>query len=103
MIRRSPGMVALVFALSVAVSGCTTTKTIDTPRLESQVKSFVAGQGERVTTADCPEDVPARAGYEFECTVRGPAGSMWRVTVTERDDRGNVELRLRMSGAHATP
>jgi hypothetical protein len=103
MIRTSPRTVALAFALSMLLCACTTSKKIDTPRLESQVKSFVSGLGERVASAHCPDDVPARAGYEFVCVVRGSTGSMWSVTVTERDDRGNVELRLGTSGVHATP
>jgi hypothetical protein len=103
MIRRSPGTVALACVLSVLLFACTTSKKIDTSRLEGQVKSFLAGLGDRVTTADCPDDVPARAGYEFKCTARGAMGATWSVTVTERDEKGNVELRLGTSGVHATP
>ena len=46
----------------------------------------------RVKAVSCPDDVKAKKGGTFMCAVTGADGSRGNVTVTQRDDDGNVTV-----------
>ena len=41
-------------------------------------------------TVDCPDDIEAKAGDEFECQATSDDGTNATVKVTQNDDQGNV-------------
>jgi Domain of unknown function (DUF4333) len=73
------------------LAGCSS--TIDSDKAESEIQKGIerrtSGQIP-VKAVDCPDDVEAKKGDTFQCTVTGDNGKTGRVTVAQRDDEGNV-------------
>lgn len=78
-------------ALAVlAVAACT--KTLDTEGLEGELKAQIEEQtGSPIASVSCPEDVEVETGGEFTCTAEEESGATFTITVTQRDDKGNVD------------
>ena len=93
-VRSILAAVVATVASAALLAGCTTTRTIDSPRLEQQVRSYAVRLGNRPASARCPDRIPVMKGYTFECTVTEPSGAVHTVKITERDDQGNLELQF---------
>jgi uncharacterized protein DUF4333 len=86
-------LAAALFAGLLVLPACTA--TLDTQKLEDQIAQGLDEQlGTTGTTVDCPDDIEAKAGDEFECTATGSDGTTAKIQVTQNDDQGNVSWIL---------
>lgn len=81
------------------VAGCSVSigdTTLDTDKLESEIRSSVQRQLEERAgiSVDCPTDVDAEEGDVFRCTLKLPNGEEREVVVRQTDDDGNVRWEL---------
>jgi len=90
---RSVRKLAAVVVLAIAAAACT--KTLDTDGLEGELKRQIEQQTDStITSVDCPADVEVQAGESFECTAEEESGTTFTLTVTQRDDQGNVDWEV---------
>jgi hypothetical protein len=72
-------------------SGCA--GMIDSAKAERTTRTLIARQtGASVRSVSCPRNVAERRGGTFTCTVTGADGTAATALVTQKDDRGNVEI-----------
>jgi Domain of unknown function (DUF4333) len=91
--RRAAAGVAACLSL-VMLAGCGD-RTLDTSRLETQIgKTLSDRTGFRITTVDCPNDVKAKKGGRFTCTVTTSRNERVAVNVVQDDDQGGVTWKL---------
>ncbi len=86
-------LVPVVAALLVAapLAGC---GSIDSADLEEQLRTQLsadAGVNPDEVTVDCPDDIPAEQGAEFQCELTAPNGDPVTVDVTLTDDEGSFD------------
>ncbi len=80
----SPALIAVL-----VLTGCST--TLDADKAETEIAKAVRVQaGVPVKTVECPEDVEAKKGDKFNCTVTAKDGTSGKVNVTQKDDKGNI-------------
>lgn len=90
--RRPAAALSLIAASTLALTACGDS-TVDTEKGETFIRGVVAEQvGARVATVTCPDDVKTDKGDTFTCSVAGADGSKGDVLVTQRDDKGNVNV-----------
>lgn len=92
-VRRSPrGLTLLVLCLGWA--GCGT--TIDMSAVGKSVSEGIQSQlGLAITSVACPPEArPAKTGDVFECVATPAEGGRLVVTVTQKDDQGNVNWEV---------
>jgi hypothetical protein len=76
---------------AVALAGCT--EKIDTGKAEKSIKAGIenrTGGAVGVASVRCPDDVNVEKGDRFDCRINGTNGKSAKVTVVQRDDKGNV-------------
>ena len=84
----------LAAALGAAglAAGCGET-IIDAGKAERFISKTVGDQaGVRVKSVACPKDVKAKKGDTFNCTVTARDGTKGAVLVSQRDDKGHVDV-----------
>lgn len=82
----------LVLPVALAVGACGS-KTVNTEKGEKFITTQVEKQvGAKVKAVKCPEDVKAKKGGAFTCTVTGSDGTTGQAKVIQKDDEGNVRL-----------
>ncbi len=82
------------FAAVVALSLVGCGNTLDSDDLESQLVdqlSADAGVDPEDVSVDCPDDIEAEEGREFECTLTAPNDDEVTVEVTLTNDDGGFE------------
>ena len=80
--------------LLVLPAGCGD-RTLDTSRLETQIGKTLADRtGFRITTVDCPNDVKAKKGGRFTCSITTSRSERVVVNVVQDDDQGGVTWKL---------
>jgi len=78
-----------VGAAALAAAGCT--RELDMDKLVATVKAGLVSQtGLPVETVTCPATREQKAGDTFECTAITGKGAQVTVTVSQKDDEGNV-------------
>jgi hypothetical protein len=85
-------VVSLAAALTFGVTGCG--NTLDTGDLEGELVDQLAadaGVDPDDVSVDCPEDIEAEEGREFECTLTAPNDDEVTVEVTLTNDEGGFE------------
>ena len=87
MVRTAAGLTAIVAV--AAAAGCGG-NSLDTQRVEAQLRVGITHRGIDVGSVRCPRKVDAKQGETFTCTAVDRAGTSERVTVRELDGRGNV-------------
>jgi hypothetical protein len=91
---------AALAVLAIAAAACT--KTLDTDGLEGELKNQIEEQtGGAIASVDCPADVEVEAGATFECTAEEESGATFTISVTQRDDQGNVDWEVTDADATA--
>lgn len=93
-------------AILLALPGCsfsTGSDTLDIDKLEREVAKGIKDQLNIDATVTCPDDVKAKAGDVFECEATSSDGSSAAVTVTQKDDEGNVDWKLGGDQTSTTP
>ena len=80
--------------LLVVTAGCGQS-TLDTSRLESQIKQTLSERtGFPIKSVSCPSDVKAKKGDRFRCTVTTGRNEEVAVNVHQDDDQGGVTWKL---------
>ena len=80
---------ALAAVSTAVLTGCST--TLDADKAETEIAKAVRVQaGVPVKSVECPEDVKAKKGDKFTCTVTAKDGTSGKVNVTQKDDEGNI-------------
>jgi hypothetical protein len=94
--RGIPALSALMLASVTIVTGCASPPTLRSGDVQDQIARGLAEQVGGEFTVVCPTGVLAEAGTTFTCSVTdGYDGSTITVTVTESDDAGGFEWRVR--------
>ena len=90
------GLAALAAAcVSVVLLAACGERTLDTSRLETQIEKTLSERtGFSITSVACPDDVKAKKGGKFSCTVTTSRKERVRVNVTQDDDQGGVTWKL---------
>ena len=92
-LRAVASRAAIVVVCAVALGACT--KTLDTAKLESSLKSDIAKKANVVVkSVSCPSDVKPVKGDTFVCTVVTGDGKTHHATVTQTDDQGHVSYQV---------
>lgn len=79
---------AAVFA-AVAFAGCGTT-VIDADKAEELIVDNISGGEVKPESASCPDDVEAKKGETFECTIAFEDGSEGKATIHIKSDDGDI-------------
>lgn len=83
----------LAAVLALAVAGCGTT-TLDTGEVEDEVTELAEDRDLQVDDVTCPDDIEAEEGDEFDCDVELEGGEEIEAQVTQRNDDGDVRIRI---------
>ena len=78
----------------LALGACGGDDSLDNGDLENQLRvqlSEDAGVDPDGVSVECPEDIQAEAGRQFECELTAPNGDLVAVDVTLTDDDGSFE------------
>ncbi len=76
-----------------AGSGCKNTGVIDTAKAQSTTRTLIAGEtGAGLRGVSCPANVPLKTAAAFTCTATGADGTTAPILVTQKDDKGNVQI-----------
>lgn len=77
--------------LCVAVVAVACSKTLKSDQLETQLSDQLNTQLKTSgITVDCPSDIKAESGGEFDCTGTVPSSGTVTIHVTQTDDSGHV-------------
>jgi len=80
---------AVVLCIAVAAVACS--KSLDIGGLETQLESQLNTQLKtKGITVDCPSDIKAESGGQFDCTGTVPGAGTITVHVTQTDSDGHV-------------
>lgn len=84
---------ALGLVWAMGLTGCT--RELDMEKLAGVIRSGLSSKtGLPVKQVQCPPSRTQRAGDSFECTAITTSGARLTVTVTQKDDLGNVRWDL---------
>jgi hypothetical protein len=89
MLGRSALLSAAVL-VAVPLAGCA--KTLDTAPIETQLKDKIGAQTP-VKSVSCPDDVDAKKGDTFDCTLTAGGGKQYTLKVLQTDDNGHVTVQ----------
>jgi Domain of unknown function (DUF4333) len=94
--RRTSTRVLIGFlTLSVLVLSAGCSPELDTPSVESEIKTELEQQLSGVTVEiECPEDVAAKAGESFDCIATSDDNNKAKIVVTQTDDDGSIDFRV---------
>jgi hypothetical protein len=77
--------------LGIAVVAVACSKTLDTAGLQTQIADQLNNKLDTSgITVECPDDVKAEAGNEFDCTGTVPDSGTLTIHVKQTDDDGHV-------------
>jgi hypothetical protein len=84
---------AALLCLVVAATACS--KSLDTVGLETTLASQLNVKLNRTgITVDCPNDIKAESGGDFDCTGTVPSEGVLTVHVTQTDSKGHVTWKI---------
>jgi uncharacterized lipoprotein len=91
--RRGSRLVVVLVAISAVagLAGCSTETKIDSAKAEDLVKSIIHGNSVPVKSVSCPDDITAKTGGTFDCTVTFANGQKATTGLKMTDDSGNVK------------
>lgn len=94
--RSRPARAAALLAIGLLAAACS--RTLDMDQVESDLKTQAEQEfGTTGLTVTCPDDVQVEAGATFTCEASDASGATMVLTVTQKDDQGNV--RWSVTGA----
>lgn len=80
-----------IILLCVAAAAVACSKTLDSGGLETELGTQLNTRLETTgITVDCPEDIKAESGGEFDCTGTVPDAGTVTIRVTQTDSDGHV-------------
>jgi hypothetical protein len=91
-VNRKLGAVgAIVLATAtVAATGCG--DVVDNTKVQNQLKAQVQGAGVQLKGVSCPDNVDAKAGQKFDCTVTTAKGTEVKLHGEVKSDKGLVNF-----------
>jgi uncharacterized protein DUF4333 len=69
-------------------------RNLTTAKIERQIEKLLAKQ-DITATATCPAKVKLKVGATFECSVEATNGRSITVVATQKDEKGNVGLKVK--------
>ena len=63
------------------------------PRTSRRSSAARRREPDRIASVDCPSGIEIEKGSTFRCIVRFDDGDQTKVTIVQRDDVGNVEIK----------
>jgi Domain of unknown function (DUF4333) len=88
-------LVRTAVLLSVAVLAVGCSKTLNGDQLKTELESQLNSQlGATGITVECPEDIKAKSGGEFDCTGTVPDTGTITIHVTQTDNDGHVTWKV---------
>lgn len=85
----------VIFTVSLASLLAACSPTLNTGKLEDEIKKTVEEQTDiDVSSISCPSNVELAEGDTFDCEVKASDDTKSSVTVTQKDDEGNVTLKV---------
>lgn len=85
----------LVAVAAAALLGGCGEETLDTGQIEEEITPAIEEQtGTREVAVECPDDIEAEQGADFECDLTAQGGIEAKVKVTQEDDEGNVHWEV---------
>lgn len=85
-------LIAALFAV-FALAACGDT-TLDTAKVEDEVQELAEDEDIEVDKVECPDDVKAKDGDEFECDVETEDGVDFEAEVEQTSSDGDVRVRI---------
>jgi hypothetical protein len=84
--------VGVVAALGLAACGDT---TIDTSSAEKSISENIQKQlGQKPKSVSCPDEIKAKKGGTFTCTVTASDGAKATIKATQTDDNGHFNFTI---------
>lgn len=83
----------LTAVLALALAGCA--KTLDSTDAEKQISSSLEKQTQqKPKKVDCPDDIDAKKGSKFNCTVTADDNTTVTVNAVTTDDDGKFSYQV---------
>lgn len=87
-------MLALACALPMTVAACGE-KTLDSGSAEEEISQKLEElRNVKPEKVECPDDMKAKKGDKYECTLTAPNGDELPVDLTMTDDEGKFEFEV---------
>lgn len=85
-----------LLASVLGVAGCS--RTLDMTALKQSISDGVNAQlALPIASVECPADRTITAGDTFDCTATPEAGGRLTITVTQKDDEGNIAWEVKQT------
>lgn len=90
----------LIFSMATLLNGCSFNYSfsfggLNMEKLEKTIQTDLQAQIKiPISSVECPEERDQKQGDEFECIAKGDQNSEFKITVTQKDDDGNVDWNL---------
>ena len=88
--KRRGTTVGAALLLSLGIAGCT--KTIDGGELEGELKTKLGASD--IQSVDCPDDIEAKKGKKFDCTITTKTGQKAKAQITLTNNEGGFTAQL---------
>jgi hypothetical protein len=73
-------------------AGCSS--TLDSSSAEKSIQKVYAQAGHPTKKVDCPDDVDAKKGKSFDCTITLSNGQTIKAHAVQTDDNGHFQISL---------
>lgn len=83
------GVAGALVAAALFAAGCGGT-VVDDVKMADTLKAELQASGVKVSTVDCPSDVPVETGTKFDCTVRLADGTEKTATLKITDEDADI-------------
>jgi len=80
-------VVVVVVVVAATVSSCSSTKTFNQKDLQNQI-------GQRPASVSCPDNLKAKKGTKFRCTLTADDGSKIGLSGTATTDNGRFSIEV---------
>jgi type IV pilus biogenesis protein CpaD/CtpE len=90
---RSVRSFVVIGLAAAALAGCK--QKIDPVKAEALCKSVLKEADLTVKSVECPKDIEAKKGNDFECTATTDEGDTLKMSVAQQDDNGTVLAKVK--------
>ena len=91
-----------VATLAAAAAACT--KSLDSDGLETMLQEQLTREtASTITAVDCPDEIKVETGGTFECTVTEESGTTFTLSLTQTDDQGHVNYKIKDASPGPAP
>ncbi|MDQ3934414.1 MAG: DUF4333 domain-containing protein [Actinomycetota bacterium] len=83
---------AVLACSALALAGCA--KTLESGDAESKIADEIKKQRNVEVKVECPDDMEAKKGKRYQCTVTEPSGAQLGLTLETTDDDGGFRFEV---------